>query len=112
MKTDISPAVSTELANLPGVRSKHTPFEVTTRNGGGQLLFKFPNGYGASLIIGGSFAYGGLELAVIEWGVDGYSLVYDTPITDDVIGYLIREDIEPLLDSIHALPARIKAVRA
>ena len=56
-----------------------------------QLLFKFPNNYGASVIIG-PMTYGGkdglYELAVIKWEGDNWKLCYDTAITDDVLGYL------------------------
>ena len=80
----------------------HALYEVCVlKHGGTQERYKFPNGYGASLIVGGSMAYGGMELAVV---LDG-QLCYDTPLTDDVIGYLTREDVGPLLDRIAALPA-------
>lgn len=47
-----------------------------------RVVVKFRNGYGASIIKGyGSY---GVELAVL----DGDSITYDTPITDDVCGWL------------------------
>ena len=56
------------------------------RMDGEQWKFKFDNGYGASVITGG-IAYCNeaqpYELAVLEYD----ELCYDTPITDDVIGY-------------------------
>lgn len=69
-------------------------------HGGLQDTYAFPNGYGASVIRGGSMAYGGLELAVLKGG----SLCYDTPITDDVLGYLSESDIPDLLSKISELP--------
>lgn len=69
--------------------------------GGTQMLYEFPNGYGASLIEGGMAAYGGRELAVLYKG----QITYDTPITDDVLGYLSEDDVQPLLARIAALPA-------
>ena len=73
-------------------------------NGGTQKVYKFANGYGASVIEGGTFAYGGLELAVLRFKEDGsYSLCYDTEITDDVIGYLNDGDVVELLDRIENL---------
>ena len=72
--------------------------------GGMQRKYQFPNGYGAS-VIQGEFSYGGdeglFELAV--FGPDGH-LTYDTPITDDVLGYLTEEDVVKTLALIEALP--------
>lgn len=63
----------------------------------------FPNGYGVSVIIG-RFSYGGdegkYELAVFHDGC----LCYNTPITDDVIGYLEPDEVTALLARIEALP--------
>jgi len=73
-------------------------------NGGIQYKANFANGYGAS-IVQHSFSYGnesGLwELAVI--GKNG-KLCYDTPITNDVLGYLTEEEVNTTLDAIEALP--------
>jgi hypothetical protein len=63
----------------------------------------FDNGYGASVVIG-PYTYGsedGLyELAVL--GSDG-KLCYDTPVTDDVEGYLSEDDVTKLLEQIQNL---------
>ena len=63
----------------------------------------FDNGYGASVVVG-PYTYGGedglYELAVL--GSDG-KLCYDTPITDDVEGYLNEEDVTILLKQIQSL---------
>lgn len=79
-------------------------------NGGIQYLAKYPNGYGAS-IIKHDFSYGskqGLwELAVIQYDSivpDKWNITYDTPITDDVLGYLTEEDVDTTLKIIAALP--------
>lgn len=73
-------------------------------NGGIQYIFTAPNGYGAS-IVKHSFSYGGKsglwELAVLL----GDAICYDTPITDDVLGYLSEEDVNETLIKIAALPA-------
>jgi hypothetical protein len=74
----------------------------TPRMGGEQWTFKFDNGYGASVITGG-IAYCNeaqpYELAVLRHG----ELCYDTPITDDVIGYLTSDEVYELLDRIEQL---------
>jgi len=79
--------------------------------GGVQKLFRFPNGYGAS-VVQFPYSYGGdsglWELAVIRYSgedTDAFSLTYDTPITDDVLGHLSEQDVDALLDQVAALEA-------
>lgn len=66
-------------------------------------IYKFPNGYGAS-VIRGIGIYGsnqGLwELAVLK----GDKLCYSTPITDDVINFLNDKGVEEILEKIKNLP--------
>jgi len=66
---------------------------------------KFPNGYEAS-VVRGDFTYGGArglyELAVLHDG----AIVYDTPITNDVLGHLTEGDVTERLNEIAALPKR------
>ena len=77
---------------------------------GGQVLFRFPNRYGASVILN-EISYGheaGLfELAVIKWDVfpswNAWHIDYDTYITDDVLGFLTSEDVESYLVQIMLL---------
>ena len=62
----------------------------------------FSNGFGASIITGqGSYSSEGhpYELAVI----DKKGLRYDTPITDDVMGYLNAKEVKKLLFEISGL---------
>ena len=71
--------------------------------GGVQAKIKFANGVGAS-IVKTSFSYGGTrglyELAI--FGKDG-DITYDTPITDDVLGYLSETAVSEALAKIQAL---------
>lgn len=80
--------------------SKYTPISVNKVYGGFQELYRFPNGFGASVICH-RFSYGGdrglLELAVLDLNGD---LCYSTPVTEDVIGHLTRTDLENVLDQI------------
>lgn len=73
--------------------------------GGIIATLEFPNGYTASVIRGAS-SYGGMmgqyEAAVICGG----KLCYDTPITDDVLGYLSEADVTKFLADLAALPKR------
>lgn len=74
---------------------------------GVQYVFKFDNGYGASVIkFKGS--YGHLddlwELAVIRFdGENFWNIVYHTDITDDVIGNLTDDGVNKLLERIQNL---------
>jgi hypothetical protein len=70
---------------------------------GQQCIVQFSNGYGAS-IVKSQYTYGGreglYELAV--FGKDG-GITYDTPITDDVLGYLSEQEVEKTLSDIKNL---------
>ena len=71
-----------------------------------QRLYKFANGYGASVITGG---YGSpdcpYELAVVKFDPDdNWDLCYDTEITSDVLGWLTDKEVEALLNRIEDLP--------
>lgn len=73
-----------------------------------QLVYRFPNMYGASIVWGHETVHGNeenpYELAVIKWlGKTDFVLVYDTPITSDVIGYQNEEQIRDLLVRIKNL---------
>lgn len=83
--------------------------------GGDHWHFKFANGYGASVVrfdVGMCHSYGGdhgkWELAVLD---DKGELTYDTPITNDVIGWLSEEDVAATLASIAALPIHDDRIR-
>ena len=70
---------------------------------GYQLVYKFDNGYGAS-VVKHNFSYGGkkglYELAVLDKEGD---LCYDTPITEDVVGHLTMGEVDKLLVEISHL---------
>lgn len=69
-----------------------------------QNKYKFPNDYGASLIYApGSYD---LELAVLNFSINPEGeLVYNTPITNDVLGYLTWEEAAEALIKIKELPS-------
>jgi hypothetical protein len=83
---------------------------------GRQSVFRFMNGYGASVVCHRT-SYGGnlgkLELAVIRFtgqGDDEFELCYDTPVTSDVIGHLSRDQARSILEQIAALPPDARAL--
>ena len=85
-----------------------------THEGAGnrQWVYRFPNHYGAS-VVQGIYTYGGpegfYELAVLTWDDDESELTYETPVTDDVLGWQTIEDIAGVLLRIAVLPERVLA---
>jgi hypothetical protein len=87
--------------------AKHTPIIERPLNSGTQKVYQFPNGYGASVVCG-PYTYGGrtglFELAVLRFkSADKWGIVYDTPITNDVLGFLSDTAVDDVLDEIAAL---------
>jgi hypothetical protein len=81
---------------------KNLEFKNHPMGHGVQALIYFDNGYGAS-VVRSEHTYGGsdglYELAVLKNG----NITYDTPITDDVIGYLTEEGVTEYLQKIQEL---------
>lgn len=73
---------------------------------GYQKIYKFGNNYGASVICN-EFSYGGdkgfFEVAVLD--LEG-KIVYDSPVTDNVIGWLDFDGVAKTLQQIQALPKK------
>lgn len=65
----------------------------------------FPNGYAAS-VVSSQYSYGGskglFEVAVMY----NNEIVYDTPVTSDVIGFLDFQGVADTLKQIEQLPCR------
>ena len=71
-----------------------------------QWIYRFANGYGASVINDGYDADRGLyELAVVVFDGDSYIWAEDTPVANDVLGWLSVSDVAEILVRIAALPA-------
>ncbi len=91
------------------IRKIHEPYDARPLDSGAvQKLYRFANGYGAS-VVKGEHTYGGdeglWELAVIKFKTNGdYVLDYTTPITEDVEGHLTDDAVEELLNKVEALP--------
>lgn len=65
-----------------------------------QTIYKFPNGYGAS-VIKFNYVYFGIEIAVLRFDENGnWDIDYSTPITNDVIGGLNEESRDSVLQQI------------
>ena len=66
----------------------------------------FENGYGAS-VVRGPYTYGGdrglYEVAVIEGIPEEWELCYETSITNDVVGYLSKQEVMDMLINIQKL---------
>jgi hypothetical protein len=85
------------------------PYKTELVRGGTQKVYRFKNGFGAS-VVSHNFSYGGKEgkweLAVIKFKMEGFEdfkLTYSTPITDDVIGWLELNEVDNLLEKISKL---------
>lgn len=69
-------------------------------------VYKFGNGYGASVVCS-QFSYGGdkglFAVAVLDMAGE---IVYDTPVTNDVIGYLDFDGVAKTLQEIQNLPKK------
>jgi len=89
------------------ILKKYIVEEGTDWHGGIFAKYQFPNGYGAS-VIKNSVSYGGksglYELAVLN--KDG-KIIYDTPITDDVLGYLTLLDVTKHLKEVKNLAPKL-----
>jgi hypothetical protein len=88
--------------------TRYTFADLSFRDRGrGHLVsrLEFPNGYSAS-VVRGPHTYGGpaglYEMAVM-WGD---ALVYDTPVTSDVLGHLTEGDVTERLNEVARLPPR------
>ena len=92
------------------------PHPLVKEGGSGfQKIYRFSNGYGASVVrfklMGGR--YGSytdneteFELAVLKFNSKNnkdFKLVYDTPITEDVVGHLTEDGVEEKLQAIKVL---------
>jgi hypothetical protein len=85
------------------INFKDLKFEAWPDMGGVFCRIQFENGYGAS-IVRHQYSYGGkdglYEMAVID--SEG-KITYDTPITNDVIGYLSEDDVARYVNEIKNL---------
>ncbi len=83
--------------------------DINSCNKGMQILFKFPNDYGISLVCH-SFSYGNsddeFEIAIVKFvpgSDDDWSITYDTDITGDVLGYQTKQDVIDVIQKTIAL---------
>ena len=63
----------------------------------------FDNGYGVS-VVSHTYSYGGknglYEIAVLD---SDDNITYDTPVTNDVIGYLSEEEVTEIMKQVQEL---------
>ena len=83
--------------NTLNIKKDFTVERKTIYNGY-QLIFMFSNGYGASVVEHDHSK--GLEIAVLD---SNKTITYNTPITDDVLGYLTDEEANTALERISKL---------
>ena len=76
--------------------------------GGEMYKIFFPNGYGASIVLGALFYSNGVdtyEVGVVKGNEADWGLTYETPITDDVLGHLSETEVFETLKQIEELPS-------
>jgi|TARA_R110000751_G_scaffold260046_1_gene359366 hypothetical protein len=73
------------------------------------VKYRFPNDYGAS-VVQNAHSYGGeegfYEIAVLKYHSDNnddHTVDYETPVTNDVIGWVHTDDIDKHLAKIESL---------
>jgi hypothetical protein len=70
---------------------------------GKKTRMSFDNGYGVS-VVSHTYSYGGkdglYEIAVLD---SKGELTYETPITNDVIGYLTEEEVSDIMKQVQEL---------
>lgn len=75
-----------------------------------QYLHFFPNKYGVSIVCH-SYSYGGnvglYELAVLEGNPTNYRLTYDTPVTNDILGYLSEAEVDEICSEVEKLVRKV-----
>ena len=83
--------------------------DINSYNKGMQILFRFPNNYGISLVCH-SFSYGNddneFEIAIINYDSednDYWDICYTTKLTQDVLGYQSKEDVIDVIQKTIAL---------
>lgn len=87
-------------------------FIITRRDryGGEQVIFRFENYYGASVVHhSGSY---GLELAVLHYygaKKDDWNLCYATPVSNDVLGHLSIDKLNDALKQLKELKKKVKS---
>jgi hypothetical protein len=71
-----------------------------------QWIYKFPNGFGAS-VVRGTHTYGGqeglYEITVLKFDGDDFRRTCATPITDSALGWQALEDVAAVLVKVAAL---------
>ena len=83
----------------------------TTDELGEHAFHIFDNHQGVS-VVRGPYTYGGrkglYELAVIYMAPEDKEsqLVYDTPVTNDIMGYLTPDNVTDIMAQVEALPPR------
>ena len=84
--------------DLEFIKINDAPFMV-----GKKSRMHFDNGFGVS-VVSHSYSYGGrdglYEIAVLD---SDDNLTYDTPVTNDVIGYLSEEEVSNVMKQVQEL---------
>lgn len=94
---------------------KDLEFKTHQTGEGQQATMMFENGYGVSVVrfkvMGRYGSYTSneseWELAVLKGDEKEWSLTYETPITDDVMGHLSEEEVSEVMQKVQELPSAV-----
>lgn len=69
---------------------------------GDQAIIHFDNGYGVSVLVGNEFYSNGIDTYEVAILKDG-NITYETPITNDVLGYLSKKEVTKVMKQVQQL---------
>ena len=67
-----------------------------------QAIFNFANEYGVSVILGECYYSNGIDTYEVAILKDG-QITYDTPVTNNVIGYLKSSEVSEIMSQVQEL---------
>lgn len=82
---------------------KDLEFKPHSLGSGRHAVLEFDNNYGVSVLLGELFYSNGIDTYELGILKNGY-LCYDTSITDDVLGYLTKDEVTKIMERIQKLP--------
>lgn len=80
---------------------KDLVFEPHSIGKGQHAVLEFDNGYGVSVLLGDLFYSNGVDTYEVAVLANDY-ICYDTPITDDVVGYITEDEVTEIMEKLQS----------